>query len=95
MEESELHVQDLQEELWQERRRERETRARDEERWRRQEEIHQQEAQELSQANAELQQMTEKNAELIEEVCISLPARVLLMFLNKARSAWENKDFIC
>ncbi|KAF6718788.1 Cyclin-L1 [Oryzias melastigma] len=61
-------VQDLQEELRQERRRQEEERAQDEERKRREEESHQQEARELSHAKAELQQTSEKNAELIEEV---------------------------
>ena len=69
MDERDLQVKDLQEELRQERRQEKE-RTRDEERWRRQEEMHQQGAQELSRAKAGLQQMMEKNAELIDEVCV-------------------------
>ncbi|XP_061576503.1 protein LEKR1 [Cololabis saira] len=70
LEETELHVQDLQGELHQERRRGKEKRTRDEQRWRREEETHQQQARELSQAKAEVQQMKEKNAELIEEVAL-------------------------
>lgn len=41
-----------------------------EERRRREEEIHQQGALQLSQAKAELQLVTERNAELQEEVCV-------------------------
>uniref|UniRef100_A0A3B3HWU9 Uncharacterized protein n=1 Tax=Oryzias latipes TaxID=8090 RepID=A0A3B3HWU9_ORYLA len=66
--EKSLEVQDLQEELRRERRRQKEEQAQEEERKRREEESHQQEARELTQAKAELQQASEKNAELIEEV---------------------------
>lgn len=76
--EKSLEVQDLQEELRRERRRQKEEQAQEEERKRREEESHQQEARALTQAKAELQQASEKNAELIEEVCV--PPHVLLMF---------------
>lgn len=76
--EKSLEVQDLQEELRQERRRQEEERAQDEERKRREEESHQQEARELSHAKAELQQTSEKNAELIEEVCASVFSCIIL-----------------
>ncbi|XP_075330362.1 uncharacterized protein LOC142388701 [Odontesthes bonariensis] len=68
LEQREMEAQGLRGELRQEmRKREEERRTRDEER-RREEEISQSKAQELSQAKAELELVTEKNAELIEEV---------------------------
>lgn len=81
MKEREQELQGLQGELQEERR------SRMEERRRREEEIHremqgsqQQEVLQLSQAKAERQLMTERIAELQEEVCVC--ACVLLMFLH-------------
>ncbi|XP_042270422.1 leucine-, glutamate- and lysine-rich protein 1 isoform X1 [Thunnus maccoyii] len=78
LEEREREVRALQEEQLEERRRrDEERRTQDKERRRREEEIHQdllrsqqQEALQLSQAKAELQQMTERNAKLEEEVAL-------------------------
>ncbi|CAG6005521.1 unnamed protein product [Menidia menidia] len=68
LEQREMEIEHLRGELQQERRtREQEGRTHDEER-RREKEMRQSEAEEWGQAKAELELMTEKNAELIEEV---------------------------
>ncbi|XP_030600741.1 trichohyalin isoform X2 [Archocentrus centrarchus] len=71
LEESEMKLQELQEDLQKERRsREDERRTQYEERRRKEEEIHNQATVHLSQAKAEIELITAKNAELQEEVAL-------------------------
>lgn len=99
-----MKLQDLQEDLQQERRsREDERRTQYEERRRKEEEIHHQATVHLSRAKAEIELMTEKNAELQEEVCTwyclamdvaQVSQFGLQMNMKSRKCVSENKDTV-